>query len=420
MKAEIITIGNEILIGQIINTNSKWIANELNKTGFYVRQITSIQDNEKHIIDAINIAKINSDIIIITGGLGPTNDDVTKHTLTNYFNDELVRNKEIESHIKQLFAKIKYQFTNLDLEQALLPKKAKILKNNLGTASGMWFYEEPSPNTKEPRIIISLPGVPYEMKGLMIEQVIPKLRKTFNLPSILYKTLITYGEGESTVAKRLEHFERNLPQHFKLAYLPSYGKTRLRLSIESMDKKTFKKEFDEQLLILKELIKDIFIGIESKENIEINVGKLLTKSNQTLATAESCTGGNIAKMITSVPGSSAYFIGSVVSYSTIIKIDFLKVLEKTIEKHSVVSAQVAKEMAENLKQIYKTDFTIATTGNAGPTTDKTDKTIGDVFIAIATPTKTIVKEFNFGQPRERVIEKASVKALQMLLYQINL
>ena len=414
MQAEIITIGDEILIGQILDTNSKWIAEQLNQIGISIYQITSIQDDKQHIIDALDRAKINSDIIIITGGLGPTKDDITKHTLTEYFKDELVQNKEIETHIKALFTKIKYQYTDLDLQQALLPTKAEILINHLGTASGMWFEKETRVKKQEQRVVISLPGVPNEMKGIMKNYVIPKLQKTFDLPFILHQTLITYGMGESQIAKRIENFENNLPQHIKLAYLPSYGKTRLRLSASGKDKLILKKEFEKQIYSLTELVKNILVGKEGNEPLELTLGKILTQKKLTLATAESCTGGNIAKMITAIPGSSAYFIGSVVSYNARIKTEFLQVSQKTIDKYSVVSKEVAKEMAENIKQVYKTDFAIATTGNAGPTTDKTDKTVGVVFIAIATPQKTIVKEFNFGQPRERVIERASVKALEML------
>jgi nicotinamide-nucleotide amidase len=412
MQAEIITIGDEILIGQIVDTNSKWIAEELNNIGISVYQITSIQDNKQHIINAVTQAQENVDIVIITGGLGPTKDDITKHTLTELFYDELQMNMEIQEHIKHLFAKIKYKYTNLDLQQALLPKNAIILQNNLGTASGMWFIQKN-------KHIISLPGVPNEMKGLMTANVIPKLQREFNLPFIFHKTLITYGMGESNIAKRLEKFEDNLPQQISLAYLPSYRKTRLRLTAKGTDKKKLENIFNKVVKSLKKEVKDILIGSENNQAIEIEIGKLLTKKGLTIATAESCTGGNIAKLLTSIPGSSTYFIGSVVSYNARIKTDILKVSKKTIEKYSVVSEQVAKEMAENIRKIYKTDIAISVTGNAGPTTDNTDKTVGDVYIGIATKNKTIVKFYNFGQPRERVIEKASVKALELVYRLIN-
>ncbi len=408
MQAEIITIGDEILIGQILDSNSKWIAEELNKIGISVYQITSIQDDKNHILKAIRQAEENADIIILTGGLGPTKDDITKHTIAHYFDDSLVMYPKIEAHIKYLFAKINYQYTDLDLQQAMLPSKATILKNNLGTASGMWFNE----NNK---VYISFPGVPNEMKGLMTYKALPKLQETFDLPFIFHQTLITYGMGESKIAKRLEVWETNLPKEIKLAYLPSYGKTRLRLSAKGKNKDSLEKKFNNEIDKLSELVKDILVSSNGNDSIEVFIGKLLTKKKFTLATAESCTGGNIAKLITSISGSSKYFIGSIVSYNARIKTDFLNVSPNIIDKHSVVSAQVASAMAQNIKKIYKTDFAIATTGNAGPTTDKTDKTVGVVFIAIATPNNVVVKEYNFGQPREKVIEKASIKALEMLV-----
>jgi len=408
MQAEIITIGDEILIGQILDSNSKHIAEELNKIGVSVYQITSIQDDKEHILMAIRQAEENADIIIITGGLGPTKDDITKHTLAQYFKDKLVMHNDIQEHIKMLFAKVNYQYTNMDLQQAMLPEKATILKNYLGTASGMWFNEHD-------KVVISLPGVPNEMKGLLKHGVLPKLQATYNLPFILHKTLITYGMGESKIARRLENFEDNLPAQIKLAYLPSYGKTRLRLSAKGTEKESLEKLMQNAVTELAGLVSDILLSEEDNELIEKIIGKKLIKNKQTLAIAESCTGGNIAKMITAIPGSSQYFIGGIVSYNARIKTDVLKVKQKTIDKYSVVSEQVAKEMAENIRSIYQTDFAIATTGNAGPTTDKTDKTVGDVYIAIATPNKTMVKFYNFGWPREKVIEKASIKALELLL-----
>ncbi|MCF6350186.1 MAG: competence/damage-inducible protein A [Flavobacteriaceae bacterium] len=407
MQAEIITIGNEILIGQIVDSNSKWIAKELDKIGISVYQITSIQDDRQHILKAIYQAEKKSDIIIITGGLGPTKDDITKYTLVEYFKDKLVLYNDIQEHIKMLFTKIKYAYTEMDLLQAMLPKKAIIFKNFSGTASGMWF-------TKKNKVVVSLPGVPNEMKALLKHNVLPKIIKEFKLPYIIHKTIITYGIGESKIAKILENWENNLPKNIKLAYLPSYGKTRLRLTAKGKNKTYLEQLIQISLNELTTLLKDITFGEENTKPIEELIGEQLIRKKQTIATAESCTGGNIAKIITQVAGSSKYFIGSVVSYNVRIKIEFLKVRQQTIDKHSVVSKQVAKEMAENIKKIYKTDFAIATTGNAGPTKDKTDKTIGDVYIAIATPKKTIIKQYNFGWPREKVIEKASIKALELV------
>lgn len=411
MQAEIITIGDEILIGQITDTNSKWIAERLNEIGVGVYQITSIQDDKNHILKALAEAESNADIIILTGGLGPTKDDITKHTLAEYFEDELVLNQSVVHHIKKLFAKLKYVHTNLDIEQAMLPKKAVILKNEIGTASGMWFE-------KSEKIVVSLPGVPNEMKGLMQNHVLPKLQKSFQLPFILHKTILTYGSGESAVAVKIAKWESELPQMIKLAFLPSYGKLRLRLSARGTDKKVLEKFLEEEIIRLQAIIGDIIIGFEEKDTIEVLINKLLTNQKKTLSIAESCTGGEISKMITSVAGASCFFKGALVAYSADVKQEFLHVSSLSIEKHSVVSQEVVKEMAINCKKIFKTDFAIATTGNAGPTKDKTDKSVGVVFIAIASDSGVLVEEFNFGQPREKVIERASVKSLEMLRKEI--
>jgi len=411
MLAEIITIGDEILIGQILDSNSKWIAEQLNEIGISVYQITSIQDDKAHILKAIAEAEENVDIIIITGGLGPTKDDITKHTLTTYFHDKLVMKEEIAEHIKALFAKIKYKYTDLDIQQAMLPEKATILKNYLGTASGMWF-------DKKGKTFVSLPGVPNEMKGLMTNGVLTKLQETYKLPVIIHKTILTYGVGESRVAERIENWENNLLEFIKLAYLPSYGKLRLRLTAKGIDKSHLENSLQEQIKKLKSIIGDIIVGFENGDSLELAIKKLFSDNKKTLSTAESCTGGNIAKMITSVAGASEFFKGSVIAYSAKIKQDILHILPETIEKYSVVSEQVAREMAINCRKLFGTDYAIATTGNAGPTTDKTDKSVGVVFIAIATPKQVLVKEYFFGQPREKVIERASVKGLEMLRKEI--
>ena len=411
LQAEIITIGDEILIGQIVDTNSAYISKELNKIGISVYQITSIQDDKEHILKALKEAEENADIVIVTGGLGPTKDDITKHTLCAYFDDDLVMNTVIQEHIKHLFAKVNYQYTELDLQQAVLPSKAKILKNWLGTASGMWFHENGT-------VFISMPGVPNEMKGLMKYGILPKLQETFDLPFIIHKTIITYGMGESKIAERLVAWEDKLPAEIKLAYLPSYGKTRLRLTAKGKDKEHLEKIVDKELNALTTLVSDIIVDFEEDIPLEAVIGKLLIKNKKTVATAESCTGGAIAKMITAVPGASAYFIGSVVSYNERIKTDILKVSPTIIKEHSVVSAAVAKEMALGIQQLYKTDYAISVTGNAGPTQDKTDTSVGVVFIGIATPKAVFVEEFNFGQPREKVIQRTSIKALELLRKEI--
>ena len=410
MQAEIITIGDEILIGQITDTNSKYIAEELTKIGVSVIKMTSIEDKKDAISQAVRQAEENADIIIITGGLGPTNDDITKKVLTDYFEDKLVKYTEIENHIIQLFQKINYNYTTLDLEQALLPERAKIFKNHFGTASGMWFE-------KNNEVVISLPGVPVEMKGLLQKSVLPELQKQFDLPFILYHTIETYGEGESNIAKRLQQFEKELPNRVSLAYLPSYGKTRLRLTVKGENKGILQELLATQVAKLQNLVSDIAIK-GNAISIEKELLRIFKEKGLHLATAESCTGGKIASKITTIPGASTYYKGTIVSYAVEIKKKILKVSAKTIKKYSVVSAEVAQEMALNCRNLFNVDYAIATTGNAGPTTDKTDKTVGVVFIAIAWKEGVLVKEFNFGQPREKVIEKASVKALELLLNQV--
>lgn len=411
MLAEIITIGDEILIGQILDTNSKWIAEELNKIGVSVYQITSIQDDRQHILKAVEEAQSNADIVIITGGLGPTKDDITKLTLAEYFKDTLVLNEDIVKHIVQMFAKINYPFTEVNRNQALVPSTCIALKNEFGTAPGMWFVH----NNK---VVVSLPGVPVEMKGLMSQSVLPKLQSTFKLPFILHKTIITYGMGESMLAAKIEDWENNLPKFIKLAYLPSFGTVRLRLSAKGATNEMLEKAISLEMEKLVKLIPEIIVGFEENETIEKVIGQLLTEKKQTLALAESCTGGNIAKMITSVAGASNYFVGGIVAYSKMVKMMELNVSEKTIAENTVVSAQTAEAMAKGIQQKYQTDYAIATTGNAGPTADETDKTVGTVFIAIATPTAVFSEEFFFGKPREKVIARASNKALELLRKEI--
>ena len=411
MKAEIITIGDEILIGQITDTNSKWMAERLNEIGIEVHQITSVHDDREHILQALEEAETRSGLVLLTGGLGPTKDDITKTALCDYFADNLVLNEEIVDHIKHLFARIKYRFTEKDIHQAMLPSRARVLKNNYGTASGMWFE-------RNGRIIVSMPGVPNEMKGLMTDYVIPIVRDRFHLPFILHQTVQTYGLGESRVAERIEEWENGLPEFIRLAYLPSYGRVRLRLTARGTDKEGLERALEEEVGKLSALIPDILVGLEQKDTLEVILNRMLSESGKTLSLAESCTGGSIAARITEVPGASNFLRGALVAYSAEVKQKILGVSAATIEKHSVVSEEVAREMAQNCKDLFQTDYAVATTGNAGPTTDETDRSVGVVFIAIASPGGILAEEFNFGQPREKVIERASVKALEMLRREI--
>ncbi len=411
MNAEIITIGDEILIGQIVDTNSQWIGKELNKIGVSVYQISSIQDEKQHILNALKEAQQRVDIVIITGGLGPTKDDITKHTIAAYFNDTLKLNDDVVDHIKTLFTKYKIPFGESNRLQGMMPKKATYLKNEYGTAPGMWFYENQT-------VFVSLPGVPNEMKGLMKLKVLPKIQQQFKLPFIIHKTLITYGQGESLVAERIEEFENNLPSFIKLAYLPNYGRVRLRLSAKGDDKKLLEDTIQEKIDELYNIIPDIISGFDDGGKIEDKIGVLLKKKGKTICTAESLTGGKLASILVSVPGASAYYKGSFIAYSAEAKISLLGVAKETIKKYSVVSKEVALEMAKRAKEKLQTNYALAVTGNAGPKTDDTDKTVGAVFIALVTDTEFFVEEFNFGKPRERVIDKTVNKSLEILQKEI--
>lgn len=412
MFAEIITIGDEILIGQIIDTNSAFIASELNNIGISVYQITSVQDDKAHILDALKEARSRARIVIITGGLGPTKDDITKHTFCEFFNDTLIQNKEVLAHIESLFRKyISTPISDINREQALVPSKAEVLHNTFGTAPGMWMEEDD-------HVFVSMPGVPYEMKNLMTNQVLPKLIKKYKRPFIIHKTIMTYGLGESAIAERIATVEDNLPNFIKLAYLPNLGKVRLRLTAKGKDKEVLKNGIKAVTAELYKLIGDIITGEEEEGTIEAVIGKLLTAKKLTMATAESFTGGKIAEQVTSVPGASAYFVGSLVCYATRTKIDILKVPEKLIKKHSVVSAEVAAAMASNIREMMKSDFGVATTGNAGPTKGDSDAPIGTVYIAIASEKGVEVQEFAMGNHRIRIVQKGVHKALEMLQKEI--
>lgn len=412
MKATIITIGDEILIGQIVDTNSGFIAKSLDRIGVEITEMISISDDKKHILDTFAKLQNKVDLVIVTGGLGPTKDDVTKKTFCEYFDDELVVNPEVLAHVTQLIeGYFKRPITQMNKDQALVPSTCTILHNQVGTAPGMWMKKE---NT----VFISLPGVPYEMKYLVEEEIIPKIVREYKRPYIIHKTILTYGQGESLVAERIENWENNLPDFIKLAYLPNPGRVRLRLTARGTNKEKLEAAIEENIKSLDVIIHDIIVGYEENETIEALVGKMLAKQNKTISTAESFTGGKIASVLSAIPGSSQYFKGSVVSYATEAKVNVLGVSQDLIDEYSVVSAQVAKAMALNVKQILKTDYAIATTGNAGPAKGDSDAEIGTVFIALATPADIIVEEFNFGQPREKVIDRATIKSLEILQKEI--
>ncbi|WP_445716119.1 CinA family nicotinamide mononucleotide deamidase-related protein [Flavobacterium sp.] len=412
MKAAIVTIGDEILIGQIIDSNSSYIAKALDKIGIATHEMLSISDDKQHILDTFQSLQNKVDIVIVTGGLGPTKDDITKKTFCDYFNDTLIENETVLLHVKSLIEGIyKRPITQINKDQALVPTRAKVLFNQVGTAPGMWMEKE---NT----VFISLPGVPYEMKYLIDNEVIPNLVQKYERPYIVHQTIMTYGRGESLIAEQIEEWENNLPEFIKLAYLPSPGKVRLRLTARGSNEEILKNEIKIQVEKLDLLIHDIIVGYNEDEPIEVVLGRVLTEKQMSISSAESCTGGKIASILSSVPGASKYFRGSVVSYDTQAKIDVLDIDENLIKNHGVVSAEVASEMAKSIQKIMKSDFAIATTGNAGPTKEVGGAELGTVFIGIATPNEVFVEEFNFGQPREKVIDRAVSKGLELIYKEI--
>lgn len=411
MKAEIITIGDEILIGQIVDSNSAFIAKELNKIGVAVHQISSIQDDKTHILTALKEAELRADIIIITGGLGPTKDDITKLTLCEYFNDELIEDTKVLEHVEELLSQLNVPINKSNAMQALVPSKAQVLHNSHGTAPGMYFK-------KNGKAIISLPGVPYEMKGLMKNEVLPKLTVDYKTPFIVHKTIITQGEAESVLAERLSVWEDALPNTVKLAYLPSIGTVRLRLSASGYNKDEIEAVVNSELERLEKLITEIIIGYDDELPVVV-IKKLLLANQKTLAVAESCTGGSIASNITQNSGVSGFFKGGMVTYQTETKSSVLGVNADVVKDNSVVSKAVAKEMALKVKAQFQSDYAIATTGNAGPTKGDSDAEIGTVCIAIVSPKRVVVEQFNFGTNRFRVIERAKNKALELLIKEIT-
>ena len=412
MKAAVVTVGDEILIGQIVDTNSAFIAKSLDKIGIGVIEMLSISDDREHILETLSSLQNRVDLVIMTGGLGPTKDDITKKTLCEYFNDELVVDETVLEHVTELIEKVmKRPASQMNKDQALVPSRSTVLFNRVGTAPGIWMENQ---NT----VFISLPGVPYEMKYLMDNEVILRLISKFKRPFIVHKTILTYGQGESLIAERIEEWEDNLPEFIRLAYLPSPGRVRLRLTARGIDEDFLRKSILEEAEKLKAIIGDIIVGYDEDETLEVVLAKLLTEKKFTISAAESCTGGRIAQMLTAQPGSSAYFKGSAVAYATEAKVNMLKIDQQLIDIFSVVSAKVAEAMASQAKKIFGTDYAVATTGNAGPTKGDSDAEVGTVFIGIATPKGVYSEKFDFGQPREKVIERAANKALEIIYQEI--
>lgn len=407
MFAEIISIGDEILIGQIVNTNAVYIAKALNKIGIEVAQITSISDKQQAIVDGIDDAKKRAQVIILTGGLGPTKDDLTKHTLCAYFDDVLVKDEIVLNRIEEMF--IKYVPTPINDEnrkQALLPSKARILENKFGTASGMWFEQNDS-------VVVSLPGVPFEMRALIDNEVIPALQAHYTRPYIVHKTVLTYGLGESVIAERIEDWENSLPTDIKLAYLPNIGRVRLRLSGKGSNEEQINSRIEACIQTLLPQIQDIFMGFEEEASVEEQIMNKCVEKGISFSLAESCSGGEIAARITKVPGASGFFKGGVVAYHESSKINILNVAPSLIRDYGVVSVQVAEAMALGAQKNYDTDYAVSTTGNAGPSKGDKEKDLGTVCIAIAGPNGIVSEKFNFGNNRERVIQKTVNKVFEI-------
>jgi nicotinamide-nucleotide amidase len=410
MKVEIITIGDEILIGQIVDTNSAWMGRKLNDIGANVTRIVTISDDLEVIMAALKEAESNADVVLITGGLGPTKDDMTKKALADYFNCEFTFYPEIAEHIARLFARFGKQMSELNRLQAELPSACQALQNDQGTAPGMWFEKN---NT----VFVSMPGVPYEMKGLMTKHVLPRLVNRFSTPTILHKTVLTMGMGESWLSERIETWEDALPSGIKLAYLPSPGRVRLRLSAVGDNAAEVRSKLDDEVTKLVQLIPELVYGFDD-DTIEKVVGQLLKDAGKTVSTAESCTGGLVAHKITSIPGASAYFMGSVVSYSNEVKRKKLNVSEDNLQKFGAVSEAVVRQMAEGVRSSIGTDYAIATSGIAGPDGGSVEKPVGTVWISVAGPDGTIAKRFQFGHDRGRNIEISANAALNMLRKQL--
>ncbi len=411
MIAEIITIGDELLIGQVVDTNSAFIASRLNDAGIHVHQITSVSDKREHIIEALRNAAQKADIILMTGGLGPTNDDITKLTLCEYFNVGLRFDAEAYKDVEYVFKIRGREVTEVNRRQADLPENCTALPNKNGTAPGMWF-------DVDGKIYISMPGVPYEMKALMEDEVIPKLQKQFTLPVIVHKNVLTVGIGESMLAEKIADWENSLAQvGIKLAYLPSIGMVRLRLSTRGADRSILEKTVQDKINVLKDLVGEYIYGYDN-ETLEEIVGKLLKENKQTISLAESCTGGYISHLITAVAGSSDYYKGSVIAYSYEIKTLELGVDETVLNSRGAVSQEVVEQMASAVRKKFNTDYSIAVSGIAGPGGGTPEKPVGMVWIAIATSEKVFSKKCQFANNRLRNIQMTANTALNLLRKEI--
>lgn len=407
MQVEIITIGDEILIGQIVDTNSAWMAVELNKAGFDVVQITSVHDQERHIVEALDLALNRADVVLFTGGIGPTKDDLTKQTLCRYFDARLVFDEQVYANIENLLKHRSRAMNDLTKLQAMVPDKAIIIQNSVGTAPITWFE-------KNGKVVVSMPGVPYEMKQAMSTAIIPGLQQKFPVSSIIHKTILVHGYPESALAIKIAEWENSLPENIRLAYLPNFNIVKLRLSAVTDDCKGVDAIIAGKLVELKTILGDAILADEDIP-LEGLVGRLLTSSGRTLVTAESCTGGYIAHKVTSVAGSSVYYKGSVVAYSNELKTRLLGVSMEDLNVYGAVSKEVVEQMAMGAMELMNADVAIATSGIAGPDGGTAEKPVGTVWISICTKEKKISRIFQFNLGRALNIERTAQTALLMLL-----
>jgi nicotinamide-nucleotide amidase len=406
-QASIITIGDELLIGQVIDTNSAWMAQELNKAGIVVKRRVAVGDNWNEIWNALNEESNHADIVLITGGLGPTSDDITKALLCKYFNGKMIVNEEALQNVKYLFEKVfKRPMIERNLKQAEVPDVCKVIQNKRGTAPGMLFE-------KEGKIFISMPGVPFEMRGMMTDDVIPQLKEKFTLPFIVHRTLLTAGVGESFLAEQLKHFEQSLPPNIKLAYLPSYGMVRLRLTSSGFDRNATENDISFYFDTLQSLVNDNLVTNEDEPLAKV-IGKILISKNKTMSTAESCTGGYIAHLITTIPGSSAFYKGSIVSYDNDVKENVLNVSQLILSNFGAVSEETVKEMLTGVLNKIKSDYAIAVSGIMGPDGGTKEKPVGIVWVAVGNHQNIITQKFHFRFERLRNIELTASNALNLL------
>lgn len=411
MLAEIITIGDEILIGQIVDTNSAWMAKELNLIGIKVKQITSVSDDADHITEALVLAEKRAKVILITGGLGPTKDDITKITLAKYFNMGLRRDEDTLAHITEIFKRHNRPMIESNIKQADVPEGCTVIKNENGTAPCMWFEHNGN-------IIVSMPGVPFEMMYLMQEQILPRLKGTFKLPFIVHKTILTANIGESFLAAEIEDIENSLPEHIKLAYLPRLGQVRLRLSSTGTNEAILKNEVE---LYAQQIIAKVKKNVVVEEDIALEkaILNIMDERKLTLSTAESCTGGYIAHLITQHPGCSSVYVGGAVVYSYELKESVLGVSSQTLNNYGAVSEQTVKEMAQGAIAHFKTDYAVAVSGIAGPDGGMPGKPVGTVWIAVASRKRVVAKVYSFGNKRAQNIERSAIAALTMILNELN-